>query len=122
MNTYGYAYQSPLNYTDPNGETPVNAAAAAGGAAFGGAMGFFGSLTSQFNKCGNGFDDVDWSDVLWSTGIGAAAGAYTGATFGLGGASVQMGAGFTAGMGIGGIGGMMQNASNAGDDNDCECN
>jgi len=63
-NSYGYCYQNPILYVDPNGKQ--NVAGAVIGAAFCGVVELGGQLFS-----GKSIEEVDWADVSIETGKGA---------------------------------------------------
>lgn len=87
-NKYTYARNNPLKYTDPDGTTPVHAAAILIGAGIGGAI----NVATHWDDIYNG-KDIDWGKFGTAFGIGAVAGAITVATAG---AAMPSAAGMTA--------------------------
>jgi RHS repeat-associated protein len=73
---YGYANQSPLMYTDPNGENPLLI-----GAAIGFGIGFLLDAAGQLYDNGGRLDCVNWWQASLSGGIGAVTGGGLGAAF-----------------------------------------
>ena len=63
INTYGYAYQNPVMYTDPTGEVGIPGALVGGGI----------ELAMQMAKNWGDWDCVDWADVGISALVGAVA-------------------------------------------------
>jgi RHS repeat-associated protein len=93
LNLYGFVLNNPVNLIDPTGEI-ANFATAGAGAVFGGVGGAAYSFFSQIGKPGG----INWGAVGESAVGGAALGAISGATFGLGTAALLGG---TAGATLG---------------------
>lgn len=80
IQSYAYVLSDPIAGVDPLGLFLPNAIAAAGGAIFGAASGFW--YTAMSTCDGMDLSTADWSAVAENTIVGAAGGALTGATFG----------------------------------------
>lgn len=77
LTPYNYAWNDPVNLTDPDGQCP-NCGTAAIGAVIGGGIGFVGSLMAQSLE-----GEVDFGQALIDGGKGALAGAVVGSGAGL---------------------------------------
>jgi RHS repeat-associated protein len=97
FNRYGYCLNNPLRYTDPEGDTPINLAAAGIGAVIGGVI----NLSLNWNNC-DGF----W-EYAAAFGVGAVGGAASGALLGTDG-----GASFWAVVGVGAASGALTSGTN----------
>jgi|GEM_PF-5710727 len=102
FNRYAYARSNPLRYTDPSGYCPMCVGAGIG-ALVGAGIAWIPQFTTNLQN-GKGWDQaalsVDWGKVA----AGAAGGAISGATLGIGAA---VGAGALGTMALGGVGGIL---------------
>ena len=95
LNTYGYCYQNPVLYVDPNGKQ--NVAGALIGAVVGGGIELGGQLLS-----GKSWEGVDWADV----GIESAKGAVIGFNPALAGVAQSVSVGLKASVDLSENGGL----------------